>query len=161
MYGIALSVSTCLRAGTRVDVAWIVDRQQAEPSDPNEAVAITPRVEAAWGRSCPELSTVSSSKLAGVQSSQGRLFKLDVGPGDAAIAVVEPVAGIGCLLVPGSELPDELWQQLLDREPVCLVSHLDGEHGQPHDPVHVRHHHRSRRECTPHVRSRQDHDRDF
>ena len=126
MYGIALSVSTCLRAGTRVDVAWIVDRQQAEPSDPNEAVAITP----GGGRVGSLMSGALDGQLielAGVQSSQGRLFKLDVGPGDAAIAVVEPVAGIGCLLVPGSELPDELWQQLLDREPVCLVSHLDGD----------------------------------
>jgi xanthine dehydrogenase accessory factor len=31
------------------------------------------------------------------------------------------------MLVPASELPDGLWQQLLDREPACLVSQLDGD----------------------------------
>ena len=126
MYGIALSVSTCLRAGTRVDVAWIVDRHGAEATDPNEAVAITP----GGGRLGSLMSGALDGQLidlAGVQSSHGRLFKLDIPPGDAAIAGVEAVAGIGCMLVPGSELPDELWQRLLDREPVCLVSHLDGD----------------------------------
>ena len=123
MYGIALSVSTCLRAGTRVDVAWIVDRQRAEPSDPNEAVAITP----GGGRLGSLMSGALDGQLielAGVQGRQGRLFKLDIGPGDAAVSGVEPAVGIGCMLVPASELPDGIWQQLLDREPVCLVSQL-------------------------------------
>ena len=126
MYGIALSVSTCIRAGTRVDVAWIVDRQQAEPSDLNEAVAITP----GGGRLGSLMSGALDSQLielAGVQGRQGRLFKLDIGPGEAAVSGVEPAVGIGCMLIPASELPDGIWQQLLDREPVCLVSQLDGD----------------------------------
>ncbi len=66
-------------------------------------------------------------ELASVQGRQGRLCKLDIGSNDAAISGVEPAAGIGCMLVPASELPDDLWQQLLDREPTCLVSQLDGD----------------------------------
>ncbi|MEE8331089.1 MAG: XdhC family protein [Acidimicrobiia bacterium] len=126
MYSIALSVSTCIRAGTRVDVAWIVDRQQAEPSDPNEAVAITP----GGGRLGSLMSGALDGQLielAAVQGRQGRLCKLDIGPSDAAISGVEPAVGIACLLVPATELPDDLWQKLLDREPVCLVSQLDGD----------------------------------
>jgi xanthine dehydrogenase accessory factor len=126
MYGIALSVSTCIRAGTRVDVAWIVDRQHVEPSDPNEAVAITP----GGGRVGSLMSGALDGQLielAGVQGRQGRLCKLDIGPDDAAVSGVEPAVGIACMLVPASELPDGLWQQLLDREPACLVSQLDGD----------------------------------
>ena len=42
MYDIALSVSACLRAGTRVDVAWAVRADGFSSRDPNEALAITP-----------------------------------------------------------------------------------------------------------------------
>lgn len=125
MYGIALSVSRCLSAGTRVDVAWIVDRPALESSDPNEAVAITP----GGGRLGSLMSGALDGQLielAGVGSRQGRLIKLDIGPGEAAVSGVEPAIGVGCMLVPATELPDGIWQQLLDREPVCLVSQLDG-----------------------------------
>ena len=125
MYGIALSVSTCIRAGTRVDVAWIVGRPRAEPSDPNEAVAITP----GGGRVGSLMSGALDGQLielATVQGRQGRLCRLDIDPNDAAVSGVEPAVGISCMLVPASELPDGLWQQLLDREPACLVSQLDG-----------------------------------
>jgi xanthine dehydrogenase accessory factor len=126
MYGIALSVSTCVRAGTRVDVAWIVDRQRAETADPNEAVAITP----GGGRLGSLMSGALDGQLvelAGVQGHQGRLFKLDIGPGDAAVSGVDPAEGVGCMLVPATELPDGIWQRLLEREPLCLVSQLDGD----------------------------------
>ena len=126
MYGIALSVSTCIRAGTRVDVAWIVGRQGAEASDPNEALAITP----GGGRLGSLMSGALDgqlTELAGVQGHQGRLFHLTIGPDDAAVSGVEPAVGVGCMLVPASELPEGLWQQLLDRAPVCLVSKLDGD----------------------------------
>jgi xanthine dehydrogenase accessory factor len=126
MYAIALSVSTCIRAGTRVDVAWVVDQPQAGPSDANQAVAITP----GGGRLGSLLSGALDGQLmelAGVQGRQGRLLKLDVSEAEAAIAGVEPAPGIGCMLVPASELPDELWQRLLDREPVCLVSEMDAD----------------------------------
>ena len=126
MYSIALSVSTCIRAGTRVDVAWIVGWQRLERSDPNEAVAITP----GGGRLGSLMSGALDGQLielAGVQGRRGRLLKLDIGPGDATVSGVEPAVGIGCMLIPASELPDGIWQRLLDREPVCLVSQLDGD----------------------------------
>jgi xanthine dehydrogenase accessory factor len=124
MYGIALSVSGCMRAGTRVDVAWIVDRQQAKSPDANEALAITP----GGGRLGSLIAGALDGQLmelAGVEGRQGRLFRLDVGAAEAAVSGREPEVGIGCMLIPASELPDAIWQQLLDREPVCLVSKLD------------------------------------
>lgn len=125
MFGIALSVAACLRAGTRVDVAWVVGRPRGEEFDPNEAVALTP----GGGR----LGTLMSGaldgqliELAGVQGGQGRLVRLDIGPADAAASGLAPASGIATMLVPASELPDGLWDRLLSREPVCLVSELDG-----------------------------------
>jgi xanthine dehydrogenase accessory factor len=126
MFGIALSVAACLRAGTRVDVAWIVDRHGDEEFDPSEAVAITP----GGGRLGSLLSGALDGQLAeraGVQGSHGRLVELDIGPADAAVSGVATAAGISCVLVPGSELPSDLWERLLSREPVCLVSELDGD----------------------------------
>jgi xanthine dehydrogenase accessory factor len=32
-----------------------------------------------------------------------------------------------CLLIPASDLPAELWQRLREREPLCLVTRLDGD----------------------------------
>ncbi len=126
MYGIALSVTACLRAGTRVDVAWIVDRRLGEALDPTEAIAITP----GGGRLGSLLSGALDGQLlewAGVLSSRGRLLRLDIGPADASVSGVQPAVGIVCILVPGTEMPEGLWDRLLAREPVCLVSHLEGD----------------------------------
>lgn len=123
MFAIALSVAACNRAGTRVDIAWIVDRPELER---DEAVALTP----GGGRIGTLLSGALDgqlTELAGVGSTQGRLRRLDIGPADAAISGLAPASGIGCMLVPASELPNELWDNLLAREPVCLISRLDGD----------------------------------
>jgi len=126
MYGIALSAAACLRAGTRVDVAWIVDRYDGGAFDPTEAVAITP----GGGRLGSLLNGALDGQLielAGAEGDQGRLVRLDISPVDAAVAGVESAAGFGCMLVPGSAFPADLWDRVLSREPVCLVAKLDGD----------------------------------
>ncbi len=126
MFGIALSAASCLRAGTRVDVAWIVDRHDGGAFDPSEAVAITP----GGGRLGSLMDGALDSQLielAGNQGDHGRLVRFDIGPVDAAVSGVGPGSGIGCMLVPASALPDDLWSWLLSREPVCLVTELDGD----------------------------------
>ena len=125
MFAIALSVTACLRAGTRVDVAWIVARPGEQALDPAEAIAITP----GGGRLGSLMSGAFDGQLvelAGIQAKRGRLVRLDSGPA-AAASGVEPGSGIAGILIPGSELPDQLWDELLAREPVCLVSDLDGD----------------------------------
>lgn len=126
MYGIALSTASCLRAGTRVDVAWIIDRPDGSSFDPAEAIAITP----GGGRLGSLLNGALDGQLierAGTQGDQGRLVRLDISPVDAAISATEAASGLGCMLVPGSSLPEDLWDLLVAREPVCLIAELDGD----------------------------------
>ncbi|MDZ7679927.1 MAG: XdhC family protein [Acidimicrobiales bacterium] len=126
MYDIALSVAACRRADTRVDVAWIVDTEQLGAVDPTGALALTP----GGGRIGSLLDGALDSQLAelaGLQPSTGRLHDLDVSAIDAAVAGLPAGGRARCVLTPASELPDELWQVLIDRQPACLVSRLDGD----------------------------------
>ena len=132
MYAIAQSVAACLRAGTRVDVAWVVDAAgspAAADIAPTDAIGITP----GGGKLGSMLAGALDGPLtdaAAVHATTGRLVRLDIGPGDAAIAGVAPASGIGCLIVPGTELPADLWEHLVGRAPVCLVSDLDPATGE-------------------------------
>jgi len=126
MYAIALSVAACLRARTRVDVAWAVTDHDLGAFDPADAVALTP----GGGRIGSLLSGALDGQLsdmAGRISGAGRLAELDVSPVDAAIAGLPRGGRVRCVLTPASALPDELWPLLIDRQPVCLVSTLDGD----------------------------------
>lgn len=85
MYTIALSVAACLRARTRVDVAWIVDTRQLDARDRTDAIAITP----GGGRIGSLLSGALDGQLidlANRQSAHGRLVELNVSEVDALIA---------------------------------------------------------------------------
>jgi xanthine dehydrogenase accessory factor len=126
VYGIALSVAACLRAGTRVDVAWLVDAEPPVVVDPEEAVAITP----GGGR----LGSIASgavdgqlSELAARQATEGRLVELEVGVSEALLADLPAGTRVRAVLAPGPTLPAELWDLLLRRDPVCLVIQLDGD----------------------------------
>ena len=126
MYGIALSVAACLRAGTRVDVAWIVETEAFAGRDRSEAVAITP----GGGRIGSLLSGALDGQLAdlaGRSTGGGRLVELYVSDVDALIAGLPNGGGVRCLVVPAEELPVELWDLLTVREPVCLVTRIDGD----------------------------------
>jgi xanthine dehydrogenase accessory factor len=126
VYDIALSVAACRRAGTRVDVAWIVGTEQLGAVDATGAVALTPgggRIGSLLGGALDS----QLSELASRQSSVGRVHDLEVSVVDAAVAGLPAGGRARCVLTPESELPAELWQLLLDREPVCLVSRLDGD----------------------------------
>jgi xanthine dehydrogenase accessory factor len=126
VYDIALSVAACRRAGTRVDVAWIVSTDRLGVVDPTGALALTP----GGGRIGSLLSGALDSQLAELASHQpsvGRLHDLEVSPVDAAVAGLPAGGAARCVLTPASELPDELWPVLVDRRPACLVSRLDGD----------------------------------
>ena len=126
MYGIALSVAACLRAGTRVDVAWILDHPDSEQGRGAEAVGLTP----GGGKLGSLLSGALDGQLgelAAIQGDHGRVLQFDVGAADAAVSGIEPVTGISCVLVQASKLPPELWERLLAREAVCLLSDLEGD----------------------------------
>lgn len=125
MYHLARSVAACLRAGTRVDVAWAVQTQGFSSRDPNEALAITP----GGGRIGSLLQGAADGQLVDLASHRrgGRLLSLTVSEIDAQIAGLACGGAARCLLVEATQLPAALWDRLHDRDPVCLVAHLDGD----------------------------------
>jgi xanthine dehydrogenase accessory factor len=125
VYEIALSVSACLRAGTRVDVAWVVEAQGFGGRDKGEALAITP----GGGRVGAILSGALNEQLADLSGggTAGRLVTLEVGALEAQLAGLACGGEARCLLIPAADLPGELWPRLRDRDPVCLVTRLDGD----------------------------------
>lgn len=124
MYDIAISVAACLRAGTRVDVAWAVETHGFSARDHTEALMLTP----GGGRVGSVMSGSLNDQLAGLAgtASRGRIVDLNVGDVDALVAGLSCGGDARCLLVPATELPEELWERLVRREPVCLVTRLDG-----------------------------------
>jgi xanthine dehydrogenase accessory factor len=125
MYGIAFSVSGCLRAGTRVDVAWVVESHGFGTPSGSEAVAITP----GGGRVGSVLSGSLNDQLADMVAAgvSRRLVDIHVGEMDALAAGLSSGGDARCLLMPAADLPTSLWERLRNREPVCLVAQLDGD----------------------------------
>jgi xanthine dehydrogenase accessory factor len=126
VYGLALSVIACLRAGTHVDVAWLVDPGDFVGLDPADAVAVTP----GGGRIGSLLAGALDDQLvelAGRGRASGRLVSLTVSDVDALVAGLPGGGDVRCLVVAAETLPVELWDLLLLREPVGLVTRLDGD----------------------------------
>jgi xanthine dehydrogenase accessory factor len=124
MYDVALTVAACVRAGTRVDVAWLVSRE-GPPVDPSEALALTPgggRNGHVWGGAADD-QVVERAATVG----RGRIVSVEVGEYEAALAGQTATGSGRCLFLPASELPAALWDRLVDREPVCLVTELDDD----------------------------------
>ncbi|HZX54497.1 MAG TPA: XdhC family protein [Ilumatobacteraceae bacterium] len=126
MYRIALSVAACLRAATEVHVAWIVETHGCDELDRSDAVAITP----GGGRIGSLASGALDGQLsdrAGTVGDRGRLVDLHISEVDALIAGLSQPCDARCLLVPAAALPGDLWEKLIAREPVCLVTRLEGD----------------------------------
>jgi len=125
VYEIALTVSACLRAGTKVDVAWAIETQGFSSRDKTEALAITP----GGGRIGSVLSGSLNDQLVDLSAggATGRLVTLHVGDLEAELAGLACGGEARCLLVPAVDLPSDLWERLRNRDPVCLVSRVDGD----------------------------------
>lgn len=123
MYAIALTVAACLRAGTDVDVAWTVATDGLPAPDPADAVALTP----GGGRVGSLLGGALDHQLADIArtSSSGRLADLSIGDLEAAAAGLSSGGRARCLVMPAESLPARLWELLLQREPVALVTTLE------------------------------------
>ncbi len=124
VYEISLTVSACLRAGTRVDVGWVVESRGFSAWDKGEALALTP----GGGRVGSAMSGALNDQLADLvdQGMTGRLVDLHVGDLEAELAGLSCGGDARCLLVPATSLPADLWERLRERDPVCLVTRLDG-----------------------------------
>ena len=126
MYGIALSVTSCLRAQTRADVAWVISSDGLPLGEPNEALALTP----GGGRIGNLLSGAIDGDLIDFASrhlNQGRVIAINVSEVGALIAGIPFGGSTRCVLTPAAQLPAQLWPALLSREPLALICHLDGD----------------------------------
>jgi xanthine dehydrogenase accessory factor len=119
VYEITLTVAACLRARTTVDVAWVVDGFAEH--DRGEALALTP----GGGRVGSLLGGALDGQLS--QATRGRLLGLHIGDLEAQAAGLAHGGDVRCLLIPAGDLPEGLWDRLREREPVCLVTRVDGD----------------------------------
>jgi xanthine dehydrogenase accessory factor len=125
VYEITLGVSACLRAGTKVDIAWAIETQGFSSRDKNEALAITP----GGGRIGTLLSGSVDGQLVDLsdQGATGRIVELHVGDLEAELAGLSCGGNARCLLVAAADLPEALWDRLRERDPICLVTRIDGD----------------------------------
>jgi len=118
VYDIALSVSACVRSGTRADVAWMVS-----PTASDEAVAFTPgggRIgSVAHGAFDGFLADVAARRL-----STGRLIEHVVTDVESSLSGLPAGTTVGFLVVPADQLPSAIWPQLLNREAVAVSATL-------------------------------------
>ena len=126
MYGIAVSVAACLRGGTRVDVAWNLDTVLTPRFDPADAVGITP----GGGKLGTLLGGALDSRLielASAKPTNGRVVEIELDAIESTAVGVEAGTVVRILVAPADTLPEELWDQLLERQRVTLVAELDGD----------------------------------
>ncbi|MEX2652029.1 MAG: XdhC family protein [Acidimicrobiia bacterium] len=125
MFGITLTVAACLRAGTRADVAWVVEADGLPIADWSEALVFTP----GGGRIGAMAGGALDSKLADLAGrwSAGRLVDVEVNEIDALIAGLPSAGSARCLLVPADALPEALWDLAASRQSVCLVCRMEGD----------------------------------
>jgi xanthine dehydrogenase accessory factor len=123
MYGVAISAVSCLRAGTSVHVAWLVDWEGLPGVDPTEAVALTP----GGGRIGVLASGHLDTHLADLPTPpHGTLVQIEMTGTDALIAGLPEGGRATLAVVPGTELPDEIWSLLIERRPLAVSASLDG-----------------------------------
>ncbi|MFM7045950.1 MAG: hypothetical protein ACKOYG_10470, partial [Ilumatobacteraceae bacterium] len=123
MYSVALSVVSCLRAGTRVNVVWIVSADGVPSVDRSEAVALTP----GGGRMGSLAGGAFDSFLLDLASaSTGRIVDVEVGEVEALISGAPKGARATLAVMPAELMPAHLWGALLERRPVCLDAALEG-----------------------------------
>jgi xanthine dehydrogenase accessory factor len=131
MYEIALTVAACLRSGTRVDVAWVVESSLVlageQVPDPGGALALTPgggRVGSLYGGALDDQLAERAALLGG---ERGRLVEVTVGDLEAQAFGLTGGGRARCAVVPASLLPVELWAALQDREAVGLRLTRNGD----------------------------------
>ena len=120
MYDVALSVSACVRSGTRADLAWMTS-----PRVTDEALAFTP----GGGRLGELASGAFDGLLADIATrhlSHGRSVGHIVTPLESEASGLSEGSAASFLVVPADAFPAYFWNDLLERKSVAIVAHLEG-----------------------------------
>jgi xanthine dehydrogenase accessory factor len=91
--------------------------------DPSEALALTPgggRNGHVWGGAADDQVAQLAATV-----GDGRLLSLEVGEFEAAVAGQAATGAGRAMVLPAGALPPDLWERLVRREPVCLVTDVD------------------------------------
>jgi xanthine dehydrogenase accessory factor len=130
VYEIALTVAACLRSGTRVDVAWVVETDLGPaggvPADSSGALALTPgggRVGSLYGGALDQQLAERAQAL----GERGRLVRVQVGDLEAQAFGLAGGGTATAVVAPAGLLPEELWSLLQDREPLRVTLTRDGD----------------------------------
>jgi xanthine dehydrogenase accessory factor len=121
MYDIALTVQSCLRAGTTVHTAWVVDG-----GPPTEAVALTPgggKIGSLLGGAFD----VDLPELVRKVGETGGIVELLVSPLAALIGSLTEGDTVQIAIAPGSLLGEDRWQSIVDRQSIAFSLGLDGD----------------------------------
>jgi xanthine dehydrogenase accessory factor len=124
MYGIALTVAACLRAGTRADVAWVLEADGLPVDDWSDAMVLTPgggRIGSLVGGAADGHLT----DLAG-HGSVGRIADVEVTEVDALIAGLASPGRARLAIAPADLIPAETWPMAEERRAFCLVGEVSG-----------------------------------
>jgi xanthine dehydrogenase accessory factor len=119
VYEIALTVAACLRSGTRVDVAWVVE-SDLSPADPGGALALTPgggRVGSLYGGALDQ-QLAEQAQLLG--DAGARLVTLHVGDLEGQAFGLAGAGTARAVVAGAALLPGETWGRLQEREALRL-----------------------------------------
>lgn len=136
MYDVALSVLSCLRAGTDVHVAWVVAPASAHPG---EAVAVTPGGGRMGNLFDGSFDHQIREAVRGL-GDRGRLIEIPVGPAEALMSGLPGGTTITLAIVPGGALPIDVWEDLAEHRSTRFSLRVDGselsrpERLEPGDP---------------------------
>ncbi len=133
MYDVAMSVLSCLRAGTEVHVAWVIEPSLADPA---EAVAVTPGGGRMGDLMGGALDHAIREAVRGLASA-GELVDVPLGPGEAIVSGLAPGSTVTLALVPGDALPVDIWEDLAARKPTRFAFRVSGtllEEGERLEP---------------------------
>lgn len=136
MYDVAMSVLSCLRAGTDVHVAWVVAPQLGDPTD---AVAVTPGGGRMGELLHGALDHTIRDAIRGLDG-EGRLLDVVIGPAEALVSGHSAGTTVTLALIEGRALPIDIWEALAARQPIRFSMRVDGvvlgdpEHLEPGVP---------------------------
>ncbi len=122
MYDVAMSVLSCLRAGTEVHVAWIVAPEAAKPGS---SVAVTP----GGGRMGSILEGALDHAIRDAARDLGegaRLIEVPLGPAEAIISGLPADITVTLGLSAGGAIPIDVWEDLAAHRPTGFAMQVDG-----------------------------------